>query len=90
MNAFDRLKEKVKEGEFQIDDEEVLREKLDKININRQDNRNFLFILNESGDKAVVKAPDIVRAISKFISVYNSISDWSSISLYVEEIPIIE
>lgn len=86
MSAFDRLKEHVKEDD--VDDSTVLREKLDRINI--KDSRNFLFILNDSGDKAVVKAPDIARAISKFISVYSSISTWDSISLYVEEIPIIE
>jgi len=86
VSAFDRLKEHVKEDD--VDDSTVLREKLDRINI--KDNRNFLFILNDSGDKAVVKAPDIARAISKFISVYNSISTWDSVSLYVEEIPIIE
>ena len=84
MSAFDRLKEHVKED----DDSNALREKLDRINI--KDSKNFLFILNDSGDKAVVKAPDITRAITKFVTVYNSISTWDSLSLYVEEIPIIE
>ena len=55
--------------------------------------RSFLVVINdeESSDKILVKAEDVMVALMKFAQMYHDACvDWSTIGLYVEEVETIE